>query len=161
MNEILSKISSYNIFNYLFPGILFAMFTKYYCTHSFAQDDITTGVFIYYFLGLIISRLGSIVVEPVLKWTKFVKFADYGKFVSASKVDAKIELLSESNNMYRTLVATSIVMLLFKLYEIITEYFEMSDINNPYLIIILIFCLFMFSYRKQTLYITKRVNGQG
>ena len=34
---------------------------------KFIQSDIVIGAFYYYFVGLIISRIGSLAIEPILK----------------------------------------------------------------------------------------------
>ena len=39
MKEIIEKISSYNLFNYLLPGILFAAFGDYITAYKIIQDD--------------------------------------------------------------------------------------------------------------------------
>ena len=66
MKDLLEKLSSYNIFNYLLPGIVFVALADALTSFHFVQQDIVIGVFVYYFIGLIISRLGSIVIEPIL-----------------------------------------------------------------------------------------------
>src|SRR5690349_3259436 len=114
MKELLDKISSYNVFNYLFPGILFAVILDKFTQYSLIQDDLLRGAFVYYFVGLVISRVGSLVIEPFLKKISFLKFADYGAFVQAEKTDPKIETLSEVNNMYRTLVAMLVSLVTIK-----------------------------------------------
>src|SRR4030042_1443125 len=103
MKEILDKLSSYNLFNYLLPGIIFVILAGKITHYSFVQEDIILGAFLYYFIGLVISRFGSLVIEPLLKCLSFVQFADYKDFVSTSKKDDKLELLLEVNNTYRTL----------------------------------------------------------
>ena len=45
MNALLEKISSYNIFNYLFPGVVFAVVADTLTTFSFIQEDIILGLF--------------------------------------------------------------------------------------------------------------------
>src|SRR5882724_7967172 len=115
LNELLNKISSYNLFNYLLPGILFAVIASKLTRYSFLERDVIVAAFLYYFIGLVVSRFGSLVVEPLLKRSGFIKFADYKSFVAASKQDSKIELLSEANNTYRTLCALFILLLLLKL----------------------------------------------
>ena len=72
MKDLIDKLSSYNIFNYLFPGVLFAALGDRLTSYSLLIDDIMVGVFIYYFIGLVISRLGSLFLEPLLKWLKIV-----------------------------------------------------------------------------------------
>ena len=117
MDGLLDKISSYNIFNYLLPGSLFAVIGDVVTDYRFVQEDIVVGLFLYYFVGLVVSRIGSLVVEPILKAVGFVTFVDYRKFVEASKADAKIEVLSETNNMYRTLCALFLLLLFVVLFD--------------------------------------------
>lgn len=159
MKELLAKLSSYNIFNYLFPGVVFVVLLSKISEYNFIQKDIITGVFLYYFIGLIISRVGSLFIEPFLKWTNFLKFAEYSKFVSASKVDEKIDLFSEVNNMYRTLCSLFLLLVVSKAYETyLSELSFFKDYGSVFVIILLLI-LFVCSYRKQTNYITKRVDS--
>jgi len=117
MKDLLEKLSSYNIFNYLLPGIVFVVLADKVTTFRFAQQDIVLGVFLYYFIGLIVSRLGSLTIEPLLKWSKFVKFSPYADFISASKEDKSLEVLSETNNMYRTFCSLFMCLIFLKAYE--------------------------------------------
>lgn len=110
MKELLDKLSSYNIFNYLLPGILFSVIASNTTELDLIQKDLFVGVFVYYFVGLVISRFGSLLVEPLLKKTNFLKFADYKEFIRASEKDKKIEVLSEANNMYRTFISTFLLL---------------------------------------------------
>jgi hypothetical protein len=160
MKELLDKLSSYNIFNYLLPGILFSVLVSKMTELELIQKDLVVGVFVYYFIGLIVSRFGSLIFEPLLKKLKFLKFADYKDFVQASSKDEKIEILSEANNMYRTFIATFILLGLVKLYYLIANKWTFINENSDWILILLIAGRFLFSYRKQTNYITKRINSQ-
>lgn len=159
MKDLLDKLSSYNIFNYLFPGVVFVVVASKLTTYNLIQQDILVGAFLYYFIGLVISRIGSIFIEPVLKFIKFLKFADYKKFVKASKVDTRIETLSEVNNMYRTICSLFLVLLIIKGFDwLSTKWIFLAD-NKIFCLTLFIFLLFLFSYRKQTNYITKRIEA--
>jgi len=159
MKDLLEKLSSYNIFNYLLPGIVFVVVADALTTFHFVQQDIVLGVFLYYFIGLIISRLGSIVIEPILKWSKFVKFAPYADFVSASKKDKSLEVLSEANNMYRTLCSLFVSLILLKIYERLSISFPIMGRWATEFLVVGMLALFCLSYRKQTQYITKRIQS--
>ncbi len=158
MNEIIARLSSYNLFNYLLPGIIFSVLVEKFTVHSFVIENIIVAAFVYYFMGLVISRIGSLVIEPFLKWIKFLKFADHKDFVIASKSDEKIEILSEQNNMYRTFVSMFFLFLLLKLYDALRPFCLLTREFDGYIIPSLLVCLFLFSYRKQTKYITNRIN---
>lgn len=159
MTEIINKITSYNLFNYLLPGVLFAALAGYFTSYNLIQDNLIIGAFLYYFFGLIISRFGSLVVERLLRKIKFIKFEDYKKFVVASKTDSKIDTLSETNNIYRNFNAMFILLILLKLYELIeTQIFWLKN-WSPYILILLLLIMFLYSYRKQTDYIVKRIKA--
>ncbi len=157
MKDLLEKLSTYNIFNYLLPGVVFVAITESLTKYNFVQEDIVIGVFLYYFLGLVISRVGSIVIEPTLKCIKFVKFSEYRDYVEASNKDKLIEILSEANNMYRTFLSLFLSLSLLKIFEFFSERFQLLNDISPEIAIAGLLFLFAFSYRKQTAYITKRV----
>ncbi len=159
MKEILNKLSSYNLFNYLLPGIIFVALASKITHYSFIQQDIIIGAFLYYFIGLIISRFGSLVIEPLLKRFSFLQFVDYKDFVSASKKDEKLELLSEVNNTYRTLSSLFILLFLLKLYENIEGRYYFLKEWGAIILMVLLLIMFLLSYRKQTSYITKRIKA--
>jgi membrane protein CcdC involved in cytochrome C biogenesis len=83
MEKLLEKLSSYNIFNYLFPGMIFCILLEKTTSYSIIQENIVIDVFLAYFIGLLISRISSLIIEPLLKKVKFVKFAEYKDFLVA------------------------------------------------------------------------------
>lgn len=155
MDKFLEKLTSYNLFNYLLPGIIFSVILEKITNYSIIQKNMLIEAFLAYFIGLILSRISSVIIEPLLKKIKFVKFADYKDFVLASESDKKIELLSESNNMYRVFISLFFILIIIVLYEkflqnILIDY-------TDYIVIVGLLILFMFSYKKQTSYITERI----
>jgi hypothetical protein len=159
MKEIIDKISSYNLFNYLFPGIIFVILLREVTNYDLIQENNFLGAFLYYFIGLVISRFGSLIIGKILqsKRLKFIEFADYKDFIFASDKDQKIELFSEINNMYRTLISLFCLLLLAKLYQAISDWLNISENLSYILLIIVLIILFAFSYRKQTGFVVKRV----
>lgn len=158
MKEIIDKLTSYHVFNYLFPGILFAGIGSHYTPYSLILDNIIIGVFVYYFYGLVISRVGSLILEPLFKKLNFVRFVPYAQFVAATKVDEKIEVLSETNNMYRTLISVLVCLLLTRIYSQLQSAYPWFAGYAPSVVIVVLLILFAFSYKKQTEYITKRIS---
>jgi hypothetical protein len=159
MKELLDKISSYNLFNYLFPGVLFVIISKEFTKYNFIQQNEILGVFLYYFIGMIISRVGSLVIEPILKKTSFLKFSDYKNFISASKKDEKIELFSEINNTYRTITAMIFLLVILKGYNYLETILNIPKSTTSLIGITLLLIMFLFSYSKQTNYISKRIDA--
>jgi hypothetical protein len=157
MNELLGKISSYNIFNYLFSGVVFVALANAFTRFSFIQENLLIAVGLYYFIGLVLSRIGSLIIEPMLKLLSFIKFAPYQDFVRASKVDPQIEVLSEVNNMYRTLVMVFLGLILLKLYEVFQIKLGHLGVGLIFGIFGFLLIVFLLAYRKQTSYIAKRI----
>ncbi len=135
------------------------MISEEFTSYSFVQKNLVVGAFVYYFVGLVISRIGSLFIEPILRKSSFLKFADYAEFVSASQKDSKLEVLSEVNNMYRTLSSMLVLLLLLRLYEFIELEFPILKGLSPYILIAVLLVVFLYSYMKQTEYVTERIKA--
>lgn len=173
--SIVDKISSYDVFNNFFPGIIFCYLVEYITRFSFVTGlELWEKLFVYYFWGMVIGRFGSVVIEKVLtekikvrnKTThqkeSFLIFAPYDKYAEAAEKKPFIEKLSEKNNTYRTLTAVCALVILVKLYDsFLYERIHKLGVETDSLILlfvlVLLFVLFVGSYRKQTNYIRKRV----
>lgn len=161
MKELLDKISSYNLFNYLLPGIIFAVLASDITHYPIVQRDIFTAPFMCYFVGLVVSRFGSLVIGPLLKRLSFVRFAPYSDFVVASQKDTQLQVLSEANNTYRTLCSLFTLLLLLKLYMRVEGRLPFLKEWHATTLVVLLLVMFLFSYRKQTSFITKRIKANG
>lgn len=172
--NILNKITSYDIFNNFFPGIIFCYLIEYITSLSLVADlDIWEKIFVYYFWGMVISRIGSLIIEKLLMFIKvknketnekenFLVFEPYERYSEAAENKPIIEKLSEINNTYRTFSTVFALAILFKLYDLLLleKCNKLSIQMNAVLsilILILLFSLFIASYRKQTNYIRNRV----
>jgi hypothetical protein len=157
MSEILDKLSSYNLFNYLLPGVIFVFLTEIFTGISIHHDEVIVMFFIYYFIGSVISRIGSIFIEPILK--KFSKHAPYKDYLEASKADETIQIFSEQNNMYRTFISMSVCLILVFIYDANAAKMVFLSGSIHYLLIGMLLVLFVLAYRKQTMYIRKRIKS--
>jgi hypothetical protein len=160
MKDLIDKVGSYNIFNYLIPGVVYSVLISKWENIDFVQDDLLTGAFLYYLIGLIISRIGSLFVKPILDFVGFVKDEPYEDFVDASEKDSKIDKLSEVNNTYRTLIALFLSMLITKGVIVLYELLKLNSDLKWILSCVGLFVLFLFAYRKQSKFITKRIRHQ-
>lgn len=158
MEELLKKISSYNLFNCLLPGIIFVFLLNEFTWFYIPDDNLLIFAFMCYFIGLIINRVGSIVVEPLAKKTKIVKFSPYKEFLEASKKDEKIEILSEQNNSFRTMIAMFLLFLVVKGYEWLIVKRPIIDSCTIYIVCSFGIIFFLSSYHKHTKFIVSRIN---
>lgn len=158
MKDLIEKLTSYNLFNYLLPGILFSVLAERCTGYSFIQSNLFIAFFVYYFTGMVISRIGSLTLEPLLRKTGFVKFAPYEDFVRCVAEDEKLEVLSEANNTYRTIATVFLSLGFLKIIEFVLGYLNVPEWVAPSTLYTLLLILFLFSYRKQTAYIVKRID---
>lgn len=160
LKSLIDKVSNYNLYNYLLPGLLFTWVIQNIINVSlpFVLPSFEGFVFAYA-SGLIISRIGSLIIEPLLKKTKVVSFSEYSKYVEASKIDASISLFSEVCNTYRTLSSLSLVLLaVFAIKKVVIK-FQLSNELVLSVILFALLLLFVISYRKQVRYLASRIDA--
>lgn len=156
LKQAVEKISSYNIFNNLYPGILFVYLLKFIFEINLLSDNWFENLIVFYFAGMVLSRIGSIIIEPIMmKNFKLIRYAPYSDYVKASSIEPLVDTLSEVNNTYRTLLSTFICVFVCKLCLKIKITF-LQEIKD-WIFLILLILLFAFSYVKQTDYVRKRV----
>lgn len=160
LSDLLDKLTSYNLFNYLLPGAVFAYFSERILGASLIPSDLVTAAFVYYFLGVIISRFGSLILEPVLKRTGLVKFEPYNAFLAAVENDPKIEVLVEAANMYRTFLSTILLLLLLAAYLMLENSYPNLMEWRGLIGGVTLALVFLLSYKKQSDYIAGRIRNR-
>ncbi len=152
IKDIIDKLSSYNLFNYLFPGFLFVIILNYTTSYSeVLMDRITVleEIVIIYFTGLVLSRIGSLIIETILLKSSLIKPLNSKDYIQKSKDNLKLEIIFEAMNMYRTLASMSLVLFILTLIE----YFSHPEFSAQTLVFtlteFLLFVLFSFAYSKQ------------
>ena len=157
MKDFIDKISAYNILNYLIPGAIFWYMYPLVCNETLPGGKFIEELFAFYFSGMIIYGIGSIVVEPLFKKLKIVQYANYADYIKASKKDLKLETLSESNNSFRTIIALTFVLFIAKIYSIIRYFINVPTWITLVLLLTAIAVIFSLLYKKRTKFIKTRV----
>ncbi|WP_370841603.1 hypothetical protein [Megasphaera sp.] len=165
METIIKILGTYEIITNLIPGILF-----YLLAPPEFQSLLNVNNFVFllafcYFVGLILNRMGSLLISPIAQHVGFVKYAPYDQFLKAEKVEQskdehKLQTLLTVNNFYRTLCAMIISLIAVRVYysplTCNTFLFQISLNNWIYWGL---FLLFLFSYKKQAAFIKNRVES--
>ena len=169
LKQIVDKISSYNIFNNLYPGILLCYLLKVIFGINVLSDNWLENLILFYFVGMVISRIGSLIIEPIMKKIRIKKkplleFSSYSDYERASNEVPLVATLSETNNTYRTLLSCFICTLILKICVVVNQAcveksFTFFQDNKDWIILILLIILFASSYVKQTSYVRKRVES--
>jgi hypothetical protein len=153
MENFLDKISSYHLVNYLLPGILFCVALNMYDMDT-SMNSLVVSISVYYFCGMLLSRFGSLLIEPIIR--KLIKHTEYEDYIEACNKDSKIEVLVETNNLYRTLLAAALVLLLVRPYMYLAGKFAVF--SSPTMLFSILLLIFIISYIKQTKIVIKRIN---
>lgn len=159
MNELLTRISSYNIFNYLVPGTLFWILGGAFRLLPDAPKDLVLQLAAFYLSGLVLSRIGSLLLEPLLKLVRFIRYRDYASYVDACRVDEGLKHLVEVSNTYRTLAATFLVLLIMSISSAVPFGHYIPETLQIPLGFAGLSALFCVSFRKQTSYVSRRIEA--
>ena len=159
ISAIFSKISSYQIFINLIPGIIFVCVFEVMFPYTFTYTESFARFVIYYLVGAIINRVGSLVVEPVFRKRCWAIFSSRDNFCKARLMLEKIDTLNTENNFYRSMISLIVLFIIVYLLDCfaLLEFFMFSKVG---IIIdaILLLLLFSFAYSKQTSYVRKTVH---
>lgn len=158
LSTIFAKISSYNIVNYMIPGTALCILLN----HFVGWDLIDVGnwylsCLVFYFSGMVCSRVGSLIVEKSVKAIFGVKFADYEDYIRAEKKDEKLGRLNEESNAFRTYIAMMVILVICMIWNWLSEIFPCIKNVQNLLFVILLLAIFIGSYIKQVDYIARRV----
>lgn len=158
IKAILEKISSYNILTNIIPGAVLCVVLRFLVGYDVftGQNWFVLGV-IFYIIGVINNRFGSLVIGPFLKWIHFVNPCPYKDYIKAENTDAKVAVLNTENNVFRSYVAVFTLSLITLFYKTVLSRWGFLSDNINVVILLLLVILFAFSYRKQTGVISQRV----
>lgn len=160
MENILQILGTYEIFTNFIPGAIFTFLNRNILFLGIGEES--EGIYLVpmiYFIGVIINRVGSIVLEPILRKTGIVSFSDYDDFLKAQEFEekkkkSKLFMLSRVSNLYRSFASMILCNIILR---------SINSANNVCTFLRnaafyhggewLLFVLFVLSYRKQVRFI--------
>ena len=154
MDEVIKKVSAYDQLNALIPGSALALSLKYF---GYLDIDATNAphlLVLAYILGLVGSRVGSLVLEPIANHRNWIK-RDYESYIKAQRDDDRLSTLTTIANMYRTLTGSTVVLAVLALGSLVpNDYRRWLYIGYGIVCFLLFFC----GWIKQERYVARRVN---
>lgn len=157
MNDLLAKLSSYNIFNYLVPGALFCIALRFMGVVRLPTDDIATLLLTYYVVGMVLGRLGSLIVGRGARRFRRGPKNSYGDYVRAAAADPKVDVLLESANTYRSMTAAFACLAMVQVVQLAPA---VRRVDARWLWLAgfaALTLLFLLSYVRQIGYVDRRV----
>lgn len=156
---LIERISSYQIFNFLYPGLLITSVLGY--KGVFSLDDMHIGFFLLfsYFAGMVASRVGSIIIEELLLWLEWINKPEYKRLNDAKqKENSPVTLQLELCNMFRTLCASALLLLIVAFVQNFVPIGYNTSCTFD-LAVFLIFVIFLISFIKQYGYLNKCIEA--
>ena len=158
MNEFLrmiaEKLSTYRFFNFIIPGAVLIGFIKYFHLINIPKTNIWWFLLLSYFCGIVLSRIGSVVVEEPMKSLKIIKKYDVNNYIMKQKENTLVGTMLELANTYRTISA---LMLIILILTIISFPFECKTFKYLFVEFLLLI-LFIYSFYKQYNYFIKTLS---
>ena len=161
MEKLIERISVYEILNNIIPGTIYVILVEKMTFFRIRTNNIWLDIVLYYFIGLIIGRVGSLVIERFLKRIKWVQFSPYSEYVKAEQKDFRVREMTTINNMYRTYASVALCFLFTEVCSqiwTITQGMNWKGLVARYVLGIVLLVLFIISYFKQTKYVYDRVD---
>ena len=150
IKDVIDKLSSYNLYNYLLPGFVFVMILSK--TTSLLPGDLAfdfINIVLIYFTGLVISRIGSLIIEGILTKRLNIGEIDTSILIKKLKSNVKFEVIFEVMNMYRTIAAMLFLLSLMTLLDLTLHHYTWLISLLTAIVEVLLATLFTFAYCKQ------------
>jgi hypothetical protein len=155
---MLNNLTAYDILNALVPGSLVAFAITSSTVFNLFSDQQAVSLVLLFGYGLVMSRIGSVLMEPIfLKIGIIARPNSYEEFIEAAKTDSRIDRLVEVSNMHRTICASTLTFMGIFVWCYFLEKTNTS-FWSLFLAALAVLILFTFSWRKQEMFIVKRIN---
>ena len=151
------KLDAYNLVANLVPGaaLTYALHFSHFPTPP--PDKFGAFLLVAFVAGVTTNRLGSLILDPVLRRIKFLKPKDYGSFLKREKEDQKLDALVANSGLYRTFFAAGLIYLVALVSsKIITEVSSQTLFTS---LVVLGMTVFLFALQKEDCYIHSRIEA--
>ena len=158
ITKIVALIENFYLATYIIAGSAVGIGVNLFGI-SFFCDEIWMNIGRCYFTGMIASRISSLIIEPLCTRFKIIEREPYERYLRAESEDTTGKLISMSkvSGIYCTMAAASLIVLATGVIQLIYRIEGWRDMIWNLIIGLSIFILFILSYRKQTLYVIKRI----
>ena len=156
MNEFLKslseKLSAYQLFNFIYPGAVFLGILSYKGVPLGMLKEIWCFLLSSYFLGMTISRFGSIVIESICLKFGWIEKYDIKRYADNIAKNSFTAILLELTNIYRTICSMGILLFLCTIFK-----YQQDDKCCMLFVEVLFVLLFGISFIKQHHYLEDKL----
>ena len=120
-------------------------------------DDLGAFLLVSFVAGVTANRLGSLILDPLLRKAKFLKPKDYRSFLIREKDDQKLDSLVANSGLYRTFFTAGAIYLLALLFSAAATYVTKQGLFTAFVMAGMF--VFLFALRKEDGYIHSRIEA--
>lgn len=143
------KLDAYNLVANLVPGaaLTYALHFSKFPTPS--PSDIGAFPLVSFVAGVTANRLGSLVLDPLLRNWGFLNPKDYRSFLMVERKDTKLDALVANSGLYRTFFTAGIVYLVLLAATLLPMPVHLSNQAIFTLFVLAGMVVFLFALRKE------------
>ena len=157
INGFLARLTKYEWLNKLLPGVFFVLFGNALKCPMLSPENWIESFGVYILWGELSSRIGSIVIEPLLKFARVVRFAEYADYQKANKESC--DMLLSNANFARTLCSLGLLLLVVRLIFLVPScgHFACKTFDWYDVALCVWILLFLFAYCRQVNFLVERI----
>jgi len=158
MKELFGKFTRYDWFTTLLPGLFFVSLAEKFGAMNMEANSLLEKCGLIFFCGLVSSRIGASVVEPVFKIKRFKLWGEYGDYMSFREKDPKgADMLVTNSNWFRSLIGMVLLLGVSYFFNCFCLKFDIASVWKRCAILVCLLFLFGDSYRRQLVFIQGRI----
>ena len=159
VKELLGKFTRYDWFTTLIPGVFCMAVGVRFGIFNFVSNSLLERFGMVFFLGLISSRIGASMIEPIFKIKRFKLWGKYEDYMNFRTMDEKgADMLVMNANWFRSLMGMVILLLAISLVNYVWEKFGWGSVSKRWASLLGLLILFGDSYRRQLGFMFDRIN---
>lgn len=151
------KLDAYNLVANLVPGAALTYALHYSGFPTPRPDDLGAFLLVAFVAGVTANRLGSLILDPLLRRSKFLRPKDYRSFLMREKGDQKLDALVANSGLYRTFFTAGFIYLVAVVASPVV-----ASVSGQRLFVVFIIAgmmVFLFALRKEDGYIHSRIEA--
>lgn len=149
------KLDAYNLVANLVPGAALTYALHYSGFPTPSPEKVVAFLLVAFVAGVTANRLGSLLLDPLLRRWKFLKPKDYHSFLMREKADRKLDALVANSGLYRTFFTAGFIYLAAVVVAPLV-----TPIGGRALLVTFVIggmAVFLFAFKKEDGYIHSRV----
>jgi hypothetical protein len=153
------KLDAYDLIANLVPGAALLLALKFSSFAIPSPNEVGPFLIVAFVMGVTVNRLGSVTIDPFLRWAKFLRRKNYGKFVLSERSDRKLETLVANAGLYRSFVTAAIVYGAAMLFRPLFGTAGKPSLAAFAVLVAAGAMIFLFALRKEDGYIHTRISS--